>query len=171
MSVQLTSDQLHVGREINGDLDLALAGIGLRGLERGLTGGTVAVAGEVHVAFHLGVRVALDLEGGLNLAALGHLGDGAIGNGILRVLANVDVAFQQRPAALVDNIALDLFVVDDLGILRVGVQELEGPTRAAVTLGAHQDDTLGGAAGTGAGTSAATLVVLGAGEGQKGRDG
>lgn len=54
-------------------------------------------------------------------------GDLARGKCVFRILADVDVAGELRPAALVDNIGLDLSVPDDGGVLLAGTDRSAVP--------------------------------------------
>ena len=122
-----------------GDVVLDLEGLG----------DEARVASLVDVADVGAGAVGVDLVDGHGYFAAGlDLGDGADGEGVLGVFADVDVAGQLGPPALVDDVGEDLGVADDGGVHLAGVDggavardgivdlEADGQGRAGVSLGA-----------------------------------
>lgn len=112
----------------HGDRDVEVLGLGLReavharnvvgDFQGGLTGGTQGVSGRVHVASKGTSAIGVDLVNRDGEFAAGlDLCDLAGGQGVLGVLADVDVAGQLRSSALVNDVGGNLGVSDQRGIL------------------------------------------------------
>jgi hypothetical protein len=102
-------------------------------LKRHLANETLAIRSHVEITNVWTGTICVDLvNSDLDRAALGDLSDRSCGQGILSLLADIDVAFKLSTTALIDEVGLDLSSPDQSGILLAWVDSRAIPGNSRV---------------------------------------
>lgn len=113
---------------------LGRVGVGRLLGEGGLACGAGHVTLGVEVARKVGVGRAVDAHGDLDAAARRDAGDGAVGEGVLGLGADINVTPGDGPAALVHHVGGDLGRPDDVEVIGIGQVDYNLQALSVMTL-------------------------------------
>ena len=136
-----TSNASHVRRHRDGKSDVPINRVRLFHSEVCLSRHTIRIARQVHITSIWSRAISTSLTNRhSDCAALCDRRDGLVRQLVFGVLADVDVACEQSPPALVDDIGVDLGLIDDVCVGLGGVNlEAWAGWCAFRSLGAEED--------------------------------